>query len=788
MIQNYLKIAFRSLMKNKLYRFINIFGLAVGLAAVIMILLYLQMQLSYDDFHQLSNRLYRVSIVTHQAGTTEEDSHVFTPPIGPAMKEAFPDVANYTRISTNRPAYIAFDDKSLKLQETSFADSTFFDLFSFEMMQGNPQSALRAPYSIVLTKTTAERLFGKKNPYGEIVKIDNQREYQVTGVIKNPPLYSHLQFEALISFSTLYELPNLYLDWNGGNQYITYVQLQENARAESLAHKFPDFMWRNINETLAPYGIRYEPYLQPLADIHLWYNDYSKNLRTNLYVFGAVGLLILFIACVNFINLTTARATWRTKEVGVRKVLGANRQNLITQFLGESLLLSLIALILAFAIVKAATPLYQSILGEAIDLSNMFNWITVSSMLGILLIVGLLAGSYPAFYLSALQAVQSLKRNKTFGKSKLDLRNGLIVMQFTISIALIVCTLVVNRQLDFTKNKSLGFEKENMLILPLIGNEVKEKFDVLKQEIVRLPRVQGATGMSEVLGNDFTRNGYTPEGMEQPMMINVVDVDESFFDLFGIEVKQGKSFMSDRINDDDTYLVNESLVRELGWDNPLDKTINRSGDHPIIGVVEDFHFASLHNEIAPLIFTNKPWTGGFDYMALKLSPGSFNEVMGQVENVWHEILPQTPFESWFLDDSINRQYESEQRFQTTFFYFSMFSIFIALLGVLGLATFAIQQRTKEIGIRKVLGASVGSIVSLLSKDFLQLVVVAAIVAFPTAWLVMNRWLEDFAYRIEIAWWMYAVAGLAAVLIALLTVGSQAIRAAIANPVKSLRTE
>ncbi|MBK7869993.1 MAG: ABC transporter permease [Saprospiraceae bacterium] len=787
MLQNYFKIAIRSLLKNRLYSLINVLGLAIGLAAVIMILLYIQLQLNYDNFHANADEIYRVSIMTHHADAESEDSYVFTPPIGPAMKAEFPEVKNYTRISTSRPAYIAVGDKSLKVKEISYADSTFFDVFSFKVEVGNPQQMLAAPYSIVLTESTAQQLFGDEVPFGKTVKIDNQQTYQVSGVVADPPANSHLQFQALISFSTLFYEPNTYLDWNGGNQYITYVQLQESAAPESLQSKFSDFMWRHINESYANYGLRLEAYLQPLHDIHLKYNEYSKNLRTNLYIFGAVGLLILFIACVNFINLTTARAIWRTKEVGVRKVLGAYRKNLIAQFLGESFLLSFLGLLLAIIFAKVATPLYEQILGEDVHLASAFNWMTAVGILLILLLVGLVAGSYPAFYLSSLEAIQSLKHNQS-GQKRQGIRNGLVVLQFTISIALIICTLVVNRQLDFTKRKSLGFDKENVLVLPLVGNDTQDKYATLKQELSRLPRVLGVAGSSEVPGGGFTSNGYVPEGMEQPMMINVVDIDEAFLKTFGLEMLQGRAFSEDRATDEEAFLVNETLAKTLGWNEPLGKIINRSGEHPIIGVVKDFNFATLHDKIAPLILTNKPWENRFSFLSLKIAPGSFADVMPSVEQAWREVLPQAPFDGWFLDESIHQLYQSEQRFQTLFLYFSALSIFIALLGILGLATFVIEQRTKEIGIRKVLGADVGSIVTLLSKDFLKLVLIAALISFPIAWWLMNQWLTDFAYRITLEWWMFAIAGVAAILTALFTVGIKAIQAANANPVASLRSE
>ncbi|MFQ5772606.1 MAG: ABC transporter permease, partial [bacterium] len=453
MFKNYFKIAYRNLLKFKAYTLTNVSGLAVGIAATILILLYIQFEISYDKFHEKADSIYRVSIVHKKEGKMELDSPVFTPPMGPAMARDFPEVENFVRITTRRVAYFNYKDRSIKVMGILHADSSFFDIFSFNLTAGNPRTALVEPYSIVLTKTTASQLFGSDNPVGKTIKLDNKDTYQITGVVDVPPANSHIQFTSLISFSTLYKDPNNFMDWNGGNQYIAYVKLVDSASPEDVERKFPDFMWKYINKQYANYGLKLEPYLQPFKEIHLHYNPYSDARRMNLYIFTAIALLILFIACINFINLATTRATKRAKEVGMRKVLGANKQHLIQQFLGESIIISIIALVFALLLVELLFPLYRELLNRNFDWGIQINLLHVGGLLAIILFVGVVAGSYPALYLSSFQPVNSLKgvfKNKA---NKARARNVLVVLQFAISITLIFCTILINSQLNFVKSK-----------------------------------------------------------------------------------------------------------------------------------------------------------------------------------------------------------------------------------------------------------------------------------------------------------------------------------------------
>lgn len=788
MFTNYLKVALRNLMRYKAYSLITILGLAVGIAGTLLILIYMHFEMSYDNFHRHVDSIYRISIVAKKEGKVEFDGPEFTPPIGPAMKEEFPEVENYTRISTARVAYFSFGERKMKVDEIHHADSTFFDVLSFELVAGNPRRALASPYSIVLTGGTAQRLFGAENPLGRSVQLDQQESYIVTGIVKQPPANSHLQFNALISFSTLYKDPHRFMDWNGGNQYITYVKLLDGTTPEAVHKKFPAFMWRHINAQLATIAVSFEPYLQPLRDIHLYYDPASDSLRTNLAIIGVVALLILLIACVNFVNLTTARATRRAKEVGVRKVFGASRRVLIRQFLGESLLLSALALLIAIFLVELVFPVYRNVVGEELVLAGVMNLQNFGILFGLILIVGIVAGSYPAFYLSSFQAAETLRGTLPSGPAIGKGRSALVVLQFAISIALIVCTSVVMRQLHFTKTKELGFSKENILILPLVGEDAKTKSAMLKSAFLQLATVDGVAASSEIPRNGFTSNGYFPQGHDKPMMIHVIDVDEEFLKTYNIPLFRGRNFSTSLPTDKTAYLINETLANSLGWDDAIGKMITRNGTHQVIGVVKDFHFASLHSTIEPLIITQQPWLDQFDYLSVKVRSANISESLREIQEAWHRVIPASPFDYWFLDESFDQIYRSEQRFEQVFLAFSILSIVIALFGLLSLASFAAEQRTKEIGIRKVLGASVSGVTSLLSRDFVRLVLIANILGWPVAYYFMQRWLEDFAYRIDIEWWVFVSAGIATLLIALVTVSIQTLRVALANPVEALRYE
>jgi len=788
MFTNYFKIAYRTLLRYKAYTATNIFGLAVGIAATILILSYIEFEMSYDDFQKNAGSVYRVSVVWKKEGNVESESATFVPPLGPAMLKDMPEVQNYVRLRNPVVAYLSSGEQSFRVDGIVYTDSTFFDIFSFPLAAGNPQEALRDPYSLVLTPELALTLFGSENPMGKIVKVDGGESFHVTGVVREPPANSQIRFKALASFSTLEHQPNMYLGWRGGNQYITYVQLRPNTRPEDVDRKFPPFMWGYINQEMASIGVSFDPYLQPLRDVHLSYDENSAAIRANIYTFALIALFILVIACVNFVNLTTARSAKRAKEVGVRKVLGANRSTLIKQFLTESLLLTLLASVVALFLVELVFPLYKTLLAEDIGAWSVFHVGTILNVLAIIVVVGLIAGSYPAFYLSSLRAAQTLKSGAVASGSRGRLRSVLITLQFAVSIALIVCTVIVASQLDYLKDQKLGFNKENIVVLPLIGDAAKSKSDLLKEEIVHLSGVLGASASSEVPISGFSSNGYFPEGHNSPMIIHVVDIDDDFLKTFGIEIAEGRGFSADLASDKSAYLINQTLARTLGWQNPIGKTFRRNGEHIVIGVVKDFNFSTLHSPIEPLIITCRPEVGQFDDLSVKIGGANVASTMKAIESIWQRIVPSTPFSYWFLDEAFDHLYRAEERFETLFLAFSGLAIWIAMMGLLSLASFATEERTKEIGVRKVFGASVASITGLLSRDFLRWVVLANILAWPAAYYFMTIWLRDFAYRIDLTVWPFLIGGFVALLLGWLSVSYQTVKAAVANPIEALRYE
>lgn len=787
MFKNYLKLTFRNLFKNKLHSFINMMGLTIGLSATLCIIIYLQNELQQDNFHQHKDQLYRIGMKSFRQGSVLTDGHIFTPPIGPAMKEELAGVENYTRYSTSREAYFSIEQNALKIEKLCYADSTFFSLFSFPALEGDPTQSLVRPYSLVLTESTANRLFGSSEVLGKTVRLNNSKDLQITAVIADLPATSHIKFEALVSFSTLYQNPENHMGWNGGGQYITYVKLDQKTNPATVEQQFPTFLWRHINEKYAAFNLRLEANLQALPNIHFYHNPYSASLRTNLYIIGAMALLILVIACINFINLSTARAGRRAREVGVRKVLGATQAALRWQFLGEAFLLTSIAFVVSLLLVEAAVPLLPHIFGMSIDVTAFFNWTSIGGLFLLLLFVGICAGLYPAMHLAAFETAKTLKgRPSKSGGS--GFRKGLMVFQFIVSTILIISTLVISEQLSFTNAKSLGFDKENVLVLPLLGEEIQEKIDLLKQSLKKTPKVLASAACSQPPGKGFTQNGYRPEEIEEPMLIKVVDVDDDYFKVFDLEMVEGRQLSIDKAGDQQAYLINETLAKQLDWQNAIGKNIRRDGDHQVIGVVKDFHFASLYQPIEPLIITCTPLQGRFDFLAVKLAKGDLNQGVQAVQQAWKSVFPDVPMDYWFLDDSITQLYYSEQRLKDAFLGCSSLAIFIALMGIWGLLTYSVEQRKKEIGIRKVLGASVVGIVKMLSTDFIKLILIALFIASPLAYYFMDKWLADFAYRINMQWWMFIVAGIATLVIALVTVGVQSIKAALANPIQALRSD
>ncbi len=789
MILNYIKTAFRSFLRNYVFSLINIIGLSVGLTASILILLYVYNELNYDTFNKHADRIYRVNTIFVQKDS-EELSGVTTGAMGPSLFEEFPEVENFVRFSMSRPGNFRSGEESFKIQKVMYADSSVFDVFTFDILSGN-KSALTKPFSIVLTSTTAQKIFGDTDPIGKVLEYNNELPLTVMGIVEDLPPNSHLEFEALISFHTLYTFDKVYLNWDGGFGYYTYVLLDKANSSQKLSSKLKPFLHRHINYKYEQVGVELKMVFDPLLDIHL-FSDAEDNLETrgnliNVYVFSAIAFFILAIACINYMNLSTARSSRRAREVGVRKVLGATSSGIRMQFLSESMIISFFALLLALIFVEVIQPFYNELINQDLSLYSTQNLMLISYLIILTILVGFLSGSYPAFYLSSFKPVHVLKGGWISAKAKAGFRNILVSLQFAISICLIICTLVIYKQLGFVHNKELGFNKENILYIPLESNKSKESLGLLKNEISRIPTVQSVAASTGIPGLGLSRNGYFPEGYEEPMMIYVIAVDESFIETFDLKLIEGQNFSRLTTLDDGDYLVNKSLANEVGWVTPIGREIRRNGKHKVIGMIEDFHFAPLFIKIAPLIITNQPFDG-FDYLIIKQNGNNLKSTIHSIEKEWKKVLPMENFNYHFLDHSLDVLYNSERRFGNIFIIFSLLAIFIACLGLLGLSSFLVEQRTREIGVRKVFGSSSASIIRLMNLDFAKRVIIANIFAWPVAWYVMNMWLNNFAFRTALSWWVFPVSGLIVLVIAFITVTYQSFRAANTNPADVIKYE
>ncbi len=788
MFKSYFLMALRNLKKHRTYTLINVFGLAIGLGATILILLYLQFEISYDRFHKNADSIYRISIRHLQEGQFEGESHIFTPPFGPDMKKDFPEVEDYVRMSTLRNTYFTIDNQAVQVDRIRHASPSFFEVFGFRLKSGDPRRALDDPFSIVLSAKTAERIFGGQDPLGKTIQIGPEDLYTVTGIAENPPSNSSIQFNVLISFATLYARRIMAMDWNGGNQIVTYVKLRQNATAASVHSKLPEFLWRNINEIIAPAGWKYEAYLQPLKKIHFYHDESSRTALANFYTFAAVAIFTLLIACINFVNLTTARAAQRAREVGIRKVIGAHRGNLIRQFLGESVVMTVLAFAAGIGIAFILTPTYNQLLDKELNPFALLNLTSVLGLLLLILLVGIASGVHPAFYLSSFQPVKTLKGVFDSARGKKAFRNALVVFQFGISATLIVCTFLIRNQLRYIKKVELGYDKENMVVLPLADRNLQTKTEEMRAALLSLPGIIQAAASSDVPYNGFTRNGYFPEGFSQSIMIHALDADEHFLETYGIDVVKGRNFSKEFATDRDAYLINETLAKQVGWDDPLGKTIRRNGERKVIGVVKDFQFATLHNTIGPLLITNGPMNKRFYFLSIKINTSDIHETLASIERVYKGFSPMIPFEYFFLDDAFDSLYRSEERFEKIFQYFSLLAVCIALLGLFSLTAYSAQQKSKEIGIRKVLGATVPQILSLFSRETIVLIIVANILACPVAVLVIHQWLGNFSYRSNISVWAFVITFIASMAAALATISYQSLRAAMKKPADELRSE
>jgi putative ABC transport system permease protein len=802
MYKNYLSVAWRNLLKKKGYSAINILGLALGIACCMLIFMYVSYERSFDDYHTKGDRIYRAIHGNRNDANSTESYWVWNnAPIGQALHDDFPEIDKVVQFSGRADILLTHGEITHQEEGVFFMDSTAFDVFSWKLLKGNPKTALAAPFSIVLTESTARKYFGNEDPLGKALKGSEASgrstagEYLVTGVMEDVPANSHFRFNALMSMSTFRKSrPGIFNAW-GYVDFYTYFLVNEQFDRAAFEAKIPAFLARHTDNPESQYHIVIEPLKEMYLGTVAQRQPGETGSIANLYIFSVIGLFVLIIAVINFMNLSTARSMERSKEVGIRKSIGAQRGNLVFQFLGESFVIVALSMVAAIGIVLLALPAMNNITGRLLEISHFVTWRNIVLLFAATVVIGTVAGSYPSFVLSSFDPVKVLKGINRSGRSGVNLRRALVIFQFSLSIALIAGTIVVSFQMNHILNKALGFDKEHMLILDYNYDEqVNDKREVLKTETEALPDVLSVAFSRSVPGSYFP-NAYTeiitPEGELKGMAQPIFQVGVDFVNHYELEMAAGRSYSRDHPSDTIGGLViNEATARQYGYTNPADivgkkyKQWGREGE--IIGVVKDFNYISLHSNIEPLTLPYEPYA--CRYLSLKIRSQNIPETIEAVRKIWTQLAPHRPFLYSFLDDSFDQQYQKDFKFRTLFTGFSSLAIFIACLGLLGLATYTADLRTKEIGIRKVLGASVNSIVALLSKDFIVLILVAILIATPAAWYSMNRWLEGFAYRVEIHFWIFVLAGLAATIIAALTISFQALKAAHRNPVRSLRSE
>ncbi len=805
MIRNYLKIAWRNLMLRKAFTAINILGLAIGLATCLLIVLFIQHELSYDGYHANAKRIFRMNIIGAISGKEIKTAPMSTP-AGPVLAREVSAVEATTRLHHQGTFIVKHANESFKEEQVIFADSNFFEIFSFPLLKGNPETVLKEPKTLVVTETIAEKYFGNSDPIGKTLKLGERGEFRVTGVCKDVPSNTHFHYNIFASANGI----SMGDKWLASGAY-TYVLLREGYSIEKLNAAMPAI----INKYIAPeiqefLGITLAEFIkkgdklgfafQPITDIHL-HSHLEGEIEANsdikyIYIFSAIALFILLIACINFMNLSTAGSANRAKEVGIRKVLGSVQGQLIGQFLSESVLVTFIALLVALVMVVLALPYFNQLSGKDFALSVLVKGFMLPSIMLACLFIGLLAGIYPAFFLSAFRPVSVLKGRISAGFKSSWLRSTLVTTQFVVSIGMIIGTIVVYRQLNFIQNKKLGFDKEQVLVLQdtyVLGKQLNS----FKDEIKKLSQVANAT-LAGYIPAGLSNNGSDGFKLEDGSNHDATyrektyGIDEDYLATLGIKLTAGRNFSKDFRSDTAAVLINASAAKRFGWKNPLGKRLSTLGNgdpstkrtYTVVGMVKDFHFESIHQSIAPLVM----FYGADNYqIAIRTRTNDIPQLLELLEQKWR-AQTDNPFAYSFLNDRFNKTYQSEQRIGKLFSIFATLTIIISCLGLFGLAMFTAQQRTKEIGVRKVLGASVMSIIVLLSKDFIRLILLAILIVTPISWYAMSQWLKDFAYRVEISWWIFALSGLLAIAVALITVSFQSIKAALMNPVKSLRND
>ncbi|HMG67939.1 MAG TPA: ABC transporter permease [Chitinophagaceae bacterium] len=783
MIRNYFKTAFRSLLNQKVSSLVNVTGLSIGVAGFTIIMLFVFHEQSYERFNKNAKHLFRIS---------PPDNARTAPILSPLLEKDIPEVESSVRVQ-HISGIFKSNDHFFNEEKAFFADADFPEIFSYDLVAGNAKTALADPYSVIVSQSTAKKYFGLTNAIGQILFFQDTVPLKVTGIYKDLPITTHLKTDVVISFATR-KITGAKLDTWDINVYYTYVLLHEHASISGFQMKLNDFVRKNIN--VLPNRESYKLEAQNIADIHL-NSDKAMEIEPNsristIRIFISIALFILLIACINYINISTATASRREKEVRLRKTIGARPLQIKKQFLMESVLTVLFSLGIALFLTILFLPILNSLTEANLKITDLFQGWLPFFIIGFVLFAGLLAGIYPVIVLSSFSPVGNLSRKNSYGKQKRHLRHTLVTIQFSMSIILAIGTIIIYNQLNFMKDQSLGFDKDHVLILPFnYDGKVERQYEHLKEEFLKQRQIKYVTESGDIPGKMATTMSFWVEGMpiEKKDNIQTLYVNYDFMPTYGVKILAGRDF-STAIASDHTegYIINEQAARSLSWSNEeaIGKKITVHSDGKVIGVVNDFHFNSLEQAITPLVIAIRPdWSG---YISMRMSTRNIDGTLQYISNTWKKNLPDRPFEYYFLDEDFNKQYLSEERLSKLVTVFATLAFLIAAIGIVGLTIFTIQRRLKEIGVRKVLGASATQISILFSKEFFKPIFLAMLVAFPVAWYVMHSWLQDYAYRVHISWWMFAMAGLIALLVAIVMVSLQAVKAALSNPIKSLRTE
>ncbi|MGN6354889.1 MAG: ABC transporter permease [Parafilimonas sp.] len=799
MLQNYFRTAWRNLTRNKVYSFINIAGITIGLAAFWLIALYVGDELSYDRSFTNADRIYRIAQHANWEGGSMNLA-LNPPPLGPAITEKFPEVEQVVRIDAEGGGVIKFNKEAFKQNDILFADNNFFKIFSYTFLYGDAASALSQPNSTVITESLAKKIFGDvAQALNQTIYFGESEPVKITGIIKDVPQNSHLQFSGIRS---MYVVSNDQNTWQNLYMY-DYILLKKGVDVNAFGKKLNAFGIQTIAKEMGIKDYRME--LQPLTSIHLrsnlQYELSTNSSMSRVYIFIAIGILILLIALINYMNLSTARSAVRVKEIGIRKVIGSSRGNLAGLFIAEALLVTFIAAFIAIFLVEASMPFFNNIAGKELDIWRFGTYYTIGFVIVFALLAGLISGSYPALFLSRFKMIPSLKGQLGNMQTSALLRKSLVVFQFVIAVFLISGSFIIYKQMQYVNNKDLGFNKAQVLTFHIDDMKVRNEIPALKNALLQSPLIEDVAVAGNAIGDNYLGGhdfAFEKNGVMQSSstMAKQLYIDDDFLKTMNIQLLQGRNFSKDMQTDQyGTMLINETLMKQLGYTNAIGKKseyrVNRFTEmshRNIIGVVKDFHFSSLQHKIEPMVLMLPPAANEQDNLYVKIAKGKIAAGLDYLKKTYAKFDRQNTADFNFLDEAFAKQYAAEQKQEQLSFVFTLLAFIIACLGLTGLVMFTVSQRVKEIGIRKVLGASVGSVTLMLGKSFMQLVLVATVIAMPVAWFAMHKWLQDFAYRIDIKWWMFLIPGLMAVGIALITVCAQAVKAAWVNPVKSLRTE